>query len=69
MVGFIFAVYSVAIIICSPFVGTLILKFGSDNLISFGLFSMGVSFSLLALIDGMSDQAIILVYSIVLRLL
>jgi DHA1 family multidrug resistance protein-like MFS transporter len=69
MIGYIFAVYSVAIIICSPFIGRLMLRFGSDNLISFGLFTMGVSFALLGLIDSMTDQTTILLYSISLRLL
>jgi len=39
--GFIFAVYSVAVIICSPFVATTIPTVGEVNLMSGGIVLMG----------------------------
>ncbi len=50
MVGFIFAIYSLAIILSSPFVGAAIHRFGTNKLINGGLFSMGLCFFLLAFI-------------------
>lgn len=69
MIGFIFAIYSVAIIICSPFVSIAIPHFGAHRLISGGLFCMGVCFVLLGFIEDMTDRANIMIYALVLRLI
>lgn len=44
MVGYIFAIYSVAVISFSPIVGKIISKFGRRNIITFGVVLMGISF-------------------------
>ena len=68
MVGFIFAIYSAAIILSSPFVGSAIQRFGTNKLINGGLFSMGLCFFLLAYIQDMKSKTTILVYALMLRL-
>ena len=44
LMGYIFAIYSLAVILVSPMIGKLIKKFGRRNLITFGIFLMGISF-------------------------
>ena len=43
-IGYIFAIYSVAVIFCSPLVGKMICKYGRRNLIVLGMLLMGASF-------------------------
>ena len=43
-IGLIFAIYSVAVIVCSPLVCKALLKVGNTNMISLGITTMGVSF-------------------------
>ena len=40
MFGYIFSMYSLAVIICSPLVGVLLLRFKRRNFVQFGVFSM-----------------------------
>ena len=42
--GYIFAIYSVAVIVISPMVGKLIANYGRRNLIILGILLMGISF-------------------------
>ena len=44
LMGYIFSIYSVAVIFCSPIIGKLISVLGRRNLIMFGVFLMGISF-------------------------
>lgn len=46
LMGYIFSIYSVAVIFCSPLIGKLISKMGRRNLIMFGVFLMGSAFML-----------------------
>ena len=48
--------YSVAVIICSPFVGNMVNRFGRRNLVSFGMFLMGFSFILFGLISNINQK-------------
>ena len=41
--GYIFSMYSVAVIICSPFIGYFLTKVKRRNFVQFGLFSMGIA--------------------------
>jgi DHA1 family multidrug resistance protein-like MFS transporter len=43
-IGYIFAIYSVAVVMCSPMVGKMIAILGRRNLIVFGMLLMGTSF-------------------------
>jgi DHA1 family multidrug resistance protein-like MFS transporter len=43
-IGYIFSIYSVAVIFCSPLVGKMMPIFGRRNLVVFGMFLMGASF-------------------------
>ena len=43
-IGYIFAIYSLAVIFCSPLVGKMICKYGRRNLIVVGMLLMGASF-------------------------
>ena len=68
-IGMIFAIYSVAVIIFSPFVGKSIQYVGQTNLIACGIAVMGITFILFGLIDDMSDPIKIYIYGIILRFL
>jgi len=50
MIGLMFAIYSVAVIICSPFVGKSVEVVGNTNMISLGIAIMGVAFILFGFI-------------------
>lgn len=41
--GYIFSMYSVAVIICSPFIGYFLTKVKRRNFVQFGLFSMSIA--------------------------
>jgi|JI9StandDraft_1071089.scaffolds.fasta_scaffold275962_1 MFS family permease len=45
--GYVFAIYSVAVVIFSPICGTLISKIGRIMMVRIGVFFMGLSFMLL----------------------
>jgi len=51
LVGYIFAIYSVAVIFCSPLVGKMILLLGRRRLIQIGTLIMGLAFISFSLID------------------
>lgn len=42
--GYIFSIYSVAVVLCSPMVGKMISILGRRNLVQFGMLLMGTSF-------------------------
>lgn len=46
VMGYVFAIYSFAVIVFSPFVGKMISKYGRRNLIVFGILLMGTAFIL-----------------------
>ena len=50
-IGYIFSIYSVAVIVCSPMVGKMINIVGRRNLVVFGMAMMGMSFVMFAIIE------------------
>ena len=51
MIGLMFAIYSIAVIICSPFVGNTIKYVGNTNMISLGIAVMGAAFVSFGMVD------------------
>lgn len=66
-IGLIFAIYSVAVIIFSPMVGKSVQVAGQTNLITMGVFVMGLCFVLFGIIDDMESTTRILYFGLVLR--
>ena len=52
-IGQLFAIYSVAVVICSPLIGVTVNKIGTTNLISGGVAAMGLSFVFFGFIEAM----------------
>lgn len=50
MIGLMFAIYSVAVILCSPLVGKTVALVGNTNMISMGIATMGLAFVLFGFI-------------------
>ena len=67
MIGLMFAIYSVAMIVCSPFVGKAVAKVGNTNMISSGILVMGLAFVLFGFIPYMEDMNYILAVGFTLR--
>lgn len=67
--GYVFAIYSVAVIIFSPLVGRLISNYGRRNLIMFGILLMGLSFILYGAASNIQDKNLFIVISLATRLL
>ena len=53
MIGMMFAIYSVAVIICSPMVGQTVQYVGNTNMISLGIAVMGLAFVFFGFIPNM----------------
>lgn len=49
-IGYIFSIYSVAVVLCSPIIGKLIIAYGRRKMIAVGILLMGISLILLAII-------------------
>ena len=67
MIGMMFAVYSVAVIVCSPLVGKTIECIGNANMISSGIATMGLAFVLFGFIPQLDEMAYILTVGFILR--
>ena len=67
MIGLMFAIYSVAVILCSPLVGKAIECVGNTNMISFGILVMGLAFICFGLIDALETEAMVLTVGFTLR--
>lgn len=67
MIGLIFAIYSVAVIVCSPLVCKSVHYVGNTNMISIGIATMGVSFVFFSTIQGLDKTSTVLVVSFILR--
>ena len=65
--GLIFGMYSVAVIVASPFISQYIARFGSVNMISAGILVMGAAFIAFGFIGRMSDLNYILITGFSLR--
>ena len=69
MIGLIFALYSIAVIICSPLVGKTILYIGNTNMISLGILTMGLTFIMFGFIAEINEMSWILILGFSLRFL
>ncbi len=67
MIGLMFAIYSVAVIICSPFVGMTVALTGNANMISLGIAIMGLAFVLFGFIPNVESESTILTVGFILR--
>ena len=67
MIGLMFAIYSVAVVICSPFVGKTVECVGNTNMISLGIATMGLTFIMFGFIPELSTVAMILTVGFSLR--
>lgn len=67
MIGIMFAIYSVAVIVCSPFVGRTILCVGNTNMICLGITTMGTAFILFGFIPKLDEMTSILTVGFILR--
>ena len=67
MIGLMVAIYSVAVIIASPFVGKTVVYVGRTNMISLGIAIMGLAFIFFGFIPSMEDQSTILTVGFILR--
>ncbi len=65
--GMVFSMYSIAVVIVSPFIGTLINKVGFANLISIGLVLMGISIIPIGTLKDIGDDNTTLLVGIILR--
>ena len=69
VVGYIFSIYSLAVIFASPMIGKMITSRGRRPLIRLGVLLMGVSFIAYGLIDYIEDNTIYICLSFIIRLL
>ena len=68
-IGYIFSIYSVAVIFGSPLVGSMIVVLGRRNIIVFGMFCMGTSFIVFGLISETQNKTLFITLSLVNRFL
>jgi MFS family permease len=66
-IGYLLSVDNVACIIVSPFVGTIINKFGRRIFMFIGLFLAGITFVEFGLITDMKDPTVYLILAFVIR--
>lgn len=69
MVGYIFSIYSVAVIVASPMIGKIITKFGRRFLIRMGVILMGLSFIGFGLLDFIENKSLYIGLTFLVRLL
>lgn len=67
--GYVFAVYSVAVVVAAPFLGMLMQRIGRRLIVAMGLALMGVSFIGFAAINGISNYPLFITCALVARLL
>ena len=66
-VGLIFAMYSISMIIVSPFIGVIVDKVGQTNLLALGLVAMGMSIILLGSMQEIENETAVIACSLFLR--
>jgi MFS family permease len=67
--GYIFSIYSVAVVLCSPMVGKLISILGRRNLVQFGMLLMGTSFIIFGQLDKLESKEAFLTLALMNRFL
>lgn len=65
--GYIFSMYSVAVIICSPFIGYFLTKVKRRNFVQFGLFSMSIAMFGFALASKVNTNSGFLIMAFITR--
>ena len=68
-VGLVFAWYSIAVVIVSPFIGTILKKTGTANLIAIGLFMMSISIVPIGYLIEIENDTTTLAVALLLRTL
>ena len=68
-VGLVFSMYSIAVVLVSPFIGTLLNKVGFANLIFIGLILMGISIVPVGFLKEVENDSWTLFLGILLRTL
>ena len=68
-VGLIFSMYSIAVVISSPFIGTILSKCGFQNLLAIGLTAMGASIIPFGFIKEIESDTLSLILGLALRTL
>ena len=68
-VGLVFSMYSIAVVLVSPFIGTALSKVGFANLIAIGLVLMGISIIPVGFLKEIENDSWTLVLGILLRAL
>jgi MFS family permease len=69
MVGYIFSIYSVAVIVSSPLIGKMLGRFGRRTIIQMGVLLMGLSFILFSGLNYLSNTTLYIVLVSTVRLL
>ena len=67
LIGYIFAVYSIAVIFCSPLVGMVIPKIGRRNLIQIGTLMQGIAFTAFALSKHVENKTMYTIATLSIR--
>ena len=67
MIGLIFAIYSVAVIVCSPMVGSAVKYVGKRNMIAAGIGIMGLAFVAFGLLENIEVQLTVITLGFILR--
>ena len=67
MIGLMFAIYSIAVIVCSPLVGKSVQSCGNTNMISLGICTMGLAFVFFGFIPQLDNMAYIFTVGFTLR--
>ena len=67
--GLVFSMYSIAVVISSPFIGTMVSKCGYKNMLAFGLIAMGASIIPIGFLMDIENDVYTLVAGLFLRAL
>jgi len=57
-IGYIFAIYSVAVVLCSPVIGSIMALMGRRNLVVFGMILMGCSFIVFGMLTYLDNPVL-----------
>ena len=66
-VGLIFSMYSISMIIVSPFIGIIVDTIGQANLLAVGLFAMGTAIVFLGFMEEIENDFVVIFVSLFLR--
>ena len=69
LMGYVFAIYSVAVILFSPLIGMFIARFGRRNIINFGVILMGLSLISFGAASLITDTKLFVIVTFTIRFL